>query len=484
MAEGTDIKRSIARGFAWEGATKLVVQIVSWISTIFVARTLVPDDYGIVAISGIFTGVLSLITEFGLGAGIVTRRSVSDEELNKCFWLGIAVSAALYAVIFIGAPFVAAAYDLPLLEGIMRLAGLGLLISALRIVPYSLVLRDLDYRYRALVEMTGQFIQAVSTIGFAVAGYGAWSLVLGYLLAQGFNTGAFLLRARGLSRPVLTFAGIEHFIDFGVKITGARLLGFFVQTCDMMIISALLGSRVAGVYSVSFNLATAPLDKIGSVFNRVAFPAIARLKDEPERSRTLLLRLHLYLLAIASPALLGISLLAPEIVTVLLTDKWQEAIPVLQILCIANIIRLSGMVMPTVLEGLGLAGRVFKYQLVSALVLPLGFAVGAKWGIQGVTAAWLIAYPIVYSWLLYMTAQALGMRARTLLASVVPVGLANLGMAACVLLMREAMPDLAPWWRIVCLGLTGALAYAALMWLLLPRAVLSEFRSSLGALRS
>jgi teichuronic acid exporter len=484
MVEGTDIKRSIARGFAWEGATKLTVQVVSWISTIFVARTLVPDDYGVVAISGLFTGVLSLITEFGLGAGIVTRREVSDEELNKCFWLGLAASLVLYAVIFAGAPFVAAAYDLPLLEGIMRLAGLGLLISALRIVPYSLVLRSLDYRYRALVEMFGQFIQAASTIGFAVAGFGAWSLVLGYLLAQAFNTGAFLLRARGLGRPVLTFKGIEHFIDFGVKITGARLLGFFVQTCDMMIISALLGSRVAGVYSVSFNLATAPLDKIGAVFNRVAFPAIARLKDEPERSRTLLLRLHFYLLAIASPALLGISLLAPEIVNVLLTEKWREAIPVLQILCIANIVRLSGMVMPTVLEGLGLAGKVFKYQLVSALVLPLGFAIGSQWGIRGVTAAWLVAYPVVYFWLLRITVEALGMQMRTLIASVAPVGFANLGMAACVLLMRGALPELEPWWRIVCLGLTGAAVYAALMWMLLPRTVWVELRSSLGALRS
>jgi teichuronic acid exporter len=477
MVEGTDIKRSIARGFAWEGATKLTVQIVSWISTIFVARTLVPDDYGVVAISGLFT-------EFGLGAGIVTRREISDDELNKCFWLGIFASLTLYAVIFLSAPLIAAAYGVPLLEGIMRLAGLGLLISALRIVPYSLVLRQLDYRYRALVEMVGQFIQAAATVGFAVAGFGAWSLVLGYLMGQSFNTGAFLLRARGIGRPILTFSGIEYFIDFGMKLTGARLLGFFVQSCDMMIVSALLGSRIAGVYSVSFTLATAPLDKIGAVFNRVAFPAVARLKDEPERSRSFLLRLHFYLLAIASPALLGMSLLAPELVDVLLTEKWLEAVPVLQLLCLANIIRLSGVVMPTVLEGLGLAGKVFKYQLVSALVLPLGFAIGANWGIRGVTAAWLVAYPIVYFWLLRMTVEALGMQMRTLLASVTPVALANIGMAVCVVALRGAFSEFAPWWRIVGLALTGAAAYVALMWILLPRSVWSELRSLRRALRS
>jgi teichuronic acid exporter len=484
MSEGKDIKRSIARGFAWEGATKLTVQIVSWVSTIFVARTLIPDDYGVVAISGLFTGVLSLITEFGLGAGIVTRREVTDQELNKCFWLGTFVSILLYGVIFAAAPYIADAYDLPLLKDILRLAGVGLLISALRIVPYSLVLRDLNYRYRALTEMFGQFIQAAGTIALAATGFGAWSLVVGYLLAQIFITGAFLLRAHGIGRPVLTFRGIEHFVDFGVKITGARLLGFFVNSCDMMIISALLGARVAGVYSVSFNLATAPLDKIGAVFNRVAFPAIARLRDEPQRSRTLLLRLHFYLLALASPALLGISLLAPDIVSVLLTDKWREAVPVLQILCLANIVRLSGMVMPTVLEGLGLAGQVLRYQFVSALLLPVGFVVGSYWGIAGVTGAWLVVYPIVYFWLLRLTVRALGMKVGTIMASVAPVMIANLAMAAAVWIARQFMLELESWWRIVLLTAIGVATYSIVMWMILPRSAWVELRSSFGAMRS
>src|SRR4029079_15464807 len=115
---------------------------------------------------------------------------------------------------------------------------------------------------------------------------------------------------------------------------------------DMAMITSLLGARAAGVYSVAFNLASAPLDKIGAIFNRVAYPAVARVNDDPDKARRFLLPLHFTLLAVASPALVGASLVAPDLVAVLLTGKWEAAVPVLQVVCIANIVRLSGMLLP------------------------------------------------------------------------------------------------------------------------------------------
>lgn len=474
----------IARGFAWEGLSKLGVQIISWVSTIWVARLLSPEDYGLVATSGLFTGVMSMIMEFGLGAGIVTRKEVTDKELNQCLWLSVTASLILYAILFVAAPYIADAYDLPQLTNILRVAALGLPIAAWRVVPYSLLLRNLNYRYRALIEMCGQFIQAASVVVFAMHGFGAWSLVWGYLASGVFLTVAFVATRPKFGRPTLSTEGIEGILRFGVRITGARALGFAVGNSDMAMITSLLGARAAGTYSVAFNLASAPLDKIGAIFNRVAFPAVARMSDDPGRSRRLLTQMHFALLMIASPVLIGASLTAPDLVAVLLTNKWEGAVPVLQIICLANILRLSGMMMPVILEGRGRAELVLRFQIVSALLLPLGFAVGSRWGLMGLTTTWLVVYPLIYLWLLRLALGEVDMRIRDLVGSVVPILLSNLAMAAAVLLARGLAQDLSHLSRLALSVVVGGVTYAIACYLFIPKTFWHEVRSTLAALRS
>src|SRR4029078_10627957 len=128
-----------------------------------------------------------------------------------------------------------------------------------------------------LTEMLGQLLQAVSVIVLAINHFGAWSLVYGYLIGQGVIALIFLVKTASPFPVSISLHGLGDLVGFGVRITGARLLGFFVSIADMLVSSATLGQRAAGLYAVSASLATAPLDKIGSIFNRVAFPLVARM---------------------------------------------------------------------------------------------------------------------------------------------------------------------------------------------------------------
>jgi O-antigen/teichoic acid export membrane protein len=474
----------IARGFAWEGLSKLAVQVVSWVSTVWVARLLTPGDYGLIATSGLFTGAITILVDFGLGAGIVTRKTINERELNQCFWLNLSASIVFYVTLFALAPVIAAAYELPQLTNILRVVGLGFPLNAWKNVSYGVQLRALNYRYRALVEMAAQFVQAALVVMLAVAGQGAWSLVIGYLGAQLFAAVAFGIRGPRIGRPTLSTAGLEDTLRFGVRITCARTLGYAVSSSDMLMITSLLGAYAAGVYTVAFNLASAPLDKIGAIFNRVAYPAVARMNEDRAKARSFLFQLHFTLLAVASPVLVGVAIVAPDLVAVLLTSKWSSATAVLQLLCIANILRLSGMLMPVILEARGRAGLVLQFQLVSALLMPLGFAAGSRWGLLGVTSAWLIVYPLIYATLLYLALKELHMRIRDLLRSSAPVLTSNLSMAVVVLVIRELLDGYSPLGRLAVLGSSGMVTYAASMALLVPRAFWQEVRSTVAALRA
>lgn len=483
MPNQENFRGRIARGFAWEGLSKLAVQIVSWVSTIWVARLLSPDDYGLVATSGLFTAAISIVTDFGLGAGLVTRKEINAREINQVQWLNLLMSGLFYGLLFTCAPFIAAAYELPELTNILRVAGLGLLISAWRSVPYAVQLRALNYRFRATVEMTGQFIQAGLVVILALHDFGAWSLILGYLASQLFMTIVFAVNGPKIGRPVLSIEGLQDVMHFGVRITGARALGFAAGSADMAMITSLLGARAAGVYSVAFNLASAPLDKIGAIFNRVAYPAVARMSDHAEKSQRFLLQLHFALLAVASPVLVGVSLTAPDLIPVLLTATWAAAVPVLQVVCIANVVRLSGMLLPVVLEARGRADLVLRFQIVSATLMPLGFYFGSHWGLSGITAVWLLVYPFIYFWLMHLALNELGVRISTFLRSVLPVVFANIAMAVVVLGVRELTPDYGHVSRLAVSVAAGVVSYVAAMAIFVPRTFWHEVRTTAVAFR-
>jgi len=182
-----------------------------------------------------------------------------------------------------------------------------------------------------------------------------------------------------------------------------------------MIIGLFLPEKIVGYYSMGFHLATMPLDKIGALFNRVAFPAISRAKDQTPFARSLFTNMHKYLLVIAYPVLIGMAMLAEELVVLLLTDKWLPVVPVIQALCVLNLLRVSGMLMPFVVSGLGYAEKTFNYALLSSIVLPIAFVVGVQFGLEGVLVGWFVAYPIFYIFLLLILLAKLEMSVRAFL---------------------------------------------------------------------
>ena len=145
-----NFKNKLVKGFAWQASTKLFVQIFSWVSTVWVARLLVPEDYGLVAMSGLVVGIFIMLATTGFAAGVVNRVTISKAELDTVFWLSIIMGCFLYGIVFLIADIVAEFYEEDKLAGIIKVAGLTVLFCALKIVPSAIALRALDYKVISL----------------------------------------------------------------------------------------------------------------------------------------------------------------------------------------------------------------------------------------------------------------------------------------------------------------------------------------------
>jgi O-antigen/teichoic acid export membrane protein len=477
------INRQVIKGFAWEGSTKLAVQIISWIATIFVARILDPSDYGVVAIAAVFVELLTLLTRIGLTEALINRSTVTQEDYDSTFWLSLLIGLTVYGILYLLAPLCAYVYRLPVLTDIMRLAGLVLVLTSLNVVPIAIAMRNLDFRYRALVEMSANFIMSITVVSLAVAGFGPWSLVWGIIARNAAEVLAYAPLLRRIPPLRIRIKETRPIISYAVHLIGAFVLEYFTLRADVLIIGFFLGQKIVGYYSIAIQISTIPMDKLGSIFNRVAFPAISRTKQDTVASRTLFLQMHRYLLALAYPILIGIALVADDAVMFLLTEKWQPIVPLLQALCVVNLLRVSGMLIPHVLQALAKVKLVLAFHALSIVVLSVAFLVGVHWGINGVAAAWIVAYPILYCILLAMLSRQLHLGMSTLVDSVRPVLVASLVMLAVLLAIEVVMLDSAEYIRLLMGIVCGATAYLG-TFVVLYRKDLQELKAGLALLRA
>lgn len=477
-----NFKASILSGFAWQSLTKLFVQVFSWVSTIIVARILAPSDYGLMATVGIFTGLLTLLFEMGLSQGLIQKKDISREEEDGIFCIGIFFGFAAYLILYFTAPYVAGFYANNDLSGLLRLSAVALILGSLKAVPFSIAMRQMNFRYRSLVEMFANFASMITVLILAYRGSGVWSLVWGYLAMNVVSTICYLplfKRWPGFTLPLKECYAI---LAFGIKVTANNLLYFIYSKADVFIIGRMLGEKMLGYYSMAFQLATMPLDKIGTIFNQVAFPAIARIQHDREQAKVLFLNLHRYLLIVTYPLLLGFALVAEELVLLLLTAKWLPIVPILQAFCVLNLLRISGMLISPVLYGRGKAGKVLVYAALSSILLPLSFWVGAAYGMQGVLIAWMIVYPILYAVLLIYCLHDLKIRFMEYLDSGVAVIIASGVMVCAVLLLKMVLMDEAVLWRLLAVMMSGAISYS-LVFVLFYKAQIREIREGIAILR-
>ena len=455
-----DIQKQMISGFAWQGVTKGIAQTASWVATIWVARLLDPVDYGIMAVAGIFTGFAFRVSELGLAEGLITRQNAEIETQESVFTLGLALATALYAMLYFGAPTAAALYGMPEIESVIRIGGIAIFLGATKSVPYAINMRALNYRYRSLVSMSAQFAQIIIMVALAYFGYGYWSLVWGFLVSQMVMAVLYwplyarFPRLRRQSQESLKAAG------FGVKLTLNRISYFILEQSPSAIIGKVLGSGILGYFSMAFRLAVLPLDQIASVFNQVVFPAIARINpDKSDDAKYLFLQTHKYLLLIAQPALIGIALVATDLVPLILTDKWNPIVPALQIFCALNVLRLSSMVFTPVLLGRDRPELVLKVTLTGLLLLPAAVYIGSKYGLLGAVVAWALVQPVLFAVALRYLMKSISMGMMEFIKSWVPASTSSIVMIVVVILLGTQLGEFSTAGRFAIQVSAGALSW-------------------------
>src|SRR2546427_4285273 len=437
VADARELDRSLVHSIAWTSGAKWAGQLLAWASTLIVARLLAPEDYGLVGMASIYLGLITLVSEFGLGSTVITLRNLSEEQVAQLNGLAVLVGLGCFAVACAAAIPLGRFFKAPQLPGVVVAMSVAFLITAFKTVPSSLLYREMRFRALALVETGCAVLLAASMIAFALFGLRYWTLVLGWLLSSALSTGAALaLRGHRFAWPRRD--SLAHAMTFSRHILVGRLAWYVYSNADFLVAGRLLGTAALGLYEVGWNMANVPIDKITSLVGRVPPAVFSAVQTDHAALRRYLLRITEGLALITFPASLGLALVAPDFVLLTLGEKWHGAIVPLQLLALSAGFRAVTPLLPQVLNAVGQFRFAMRYGALCAVVLPTGFyLMGKRWGTVGLALVWVVVFPLLVLPVYRRVSETIELSSREYVRALWPAVSASLLMAATVFTVKS-----------------------------------------------
>jgi PST family polysaccharide transporter len=460
--EPDELDTKIMRSSAWAVLGFGGTQALSLVTTIVLARLLVPSDFGLVALALAVLAVAQIAQESGLGAALIVHRGELRPAVASVSVFSPLVACALYVVAFATAPLFANIFDQPRLTAVLQVTAVVLILRGFSIAPLSLLQREMRFGPLTAIELAGGIVQAGTAIVLAVLDAGVWSLVLGQL---GFSL-AQLVLAWWFSplRPSpleARRATLRELMRFGRHVGLANFINYGNTSAEGMIVGHQLGATSLGYYSLANRLASMPVSVIGNILGRGVFAALSRLQDDMASFRRVWLENVQRLALLTIPAVIGVVLVAEPLVVALLGTQWRPAIAVLQILALNGIVRGFAATSGEVFQALHRPKlRVYVECAHLALLVP-GVAVGASWfGLKGAAGAVVLVNALTGGSAVVVVMRLLDVRVRDLARAILrPIASWAL-LAAALLSVRPLVDELPAGLALTALVTLGVAVYA------------------------
>lgn len=328
-----DLKQKTVTGVSWSFVEQILTRGVNFIIGIILARLLTPTDYGLVGMLGIFIALSQLFIDGGLAGALVRTKNPSERDFSTVYIINLVMSVVFYAILFIIAPAVASYYEQPLLKSLLRVTSLLLIIGSLSSIHGVILTIRVDFKSQTIISLITAISSGILGIVCAYRGMGAWALVIQTLTAALAGTIAKIVFVKWFPKLIFSKESFHRLFSYSSKMLVASLISILYDNAYPLVIGKRFSAADVGLYSQAGKFPGVACGTISSALNRVSFPVLSQIQDDNER----LLRVYDKYIQLASfiifPVLMGLCGCARPLVSLLLTDKWLDCVPLMQIIC-------------------------------------------------------------------------------------------------------------------------------------------------------
>ena len=332
MAE--TLKNKTVNGLAWSALDNTARYGIQFVIGIVLARLLSPDDYGLLGLVGIFTVVCTALVNGGFTTALIRKKDATDDDFNTVFICNLSMSLLLYALIFVCAPLIAEFFGRDELVALVRVSSLGLVIGALALVQQTRLTKRIDFKTQTKITLVSSAVSGIVGIAMALLGFGVWALVAQQLASHVLSTTQLYIYNRWLPRPSFSVASFHDLFGFGWKMMLSALLDAVWKELYQVVVGKFYNPATLGQYTRGQHYAKLFSQNLTMVVQRVTYPVLSSIQDEPERMVSAYRRIIRTSMFITAVTLLFLGAVSEPLIYCMIGPKWHEASTYLPLICL------------------------------------------------------------------------------------------------------------------------------------------------------
>ena len=390
-----ELKQKSVRGSAASVCAQGAKFVLQTATTVVLARLLSAEDFGLLGMAVVLTGFLGLFKDAGLGAATIQRLEVTQEQISTLFWINGAVGGVLATLTAVLAPVVVAFYGEPKLYWVTIVLGVTFVFSGLAAQHQALILREMRFVTLAKIEVLSLTISSATGVAMALLGWRYWALVGMTLVGSIVSAAGAWLADPWIPGLPRRKCGVRSMLHFGWMATCNGLVVFLAWNAHNILLGRFWGADALGLYGRAHQLATLPVQQLNSAVTGVAFSALSRIQDDPDRLARSFLRGYSLLLSMTIPIIISFALFAEEIVHVVLGAKWMEAAPIFRLLAPTGLVFALANPLSLLVISTGRVRRALSITTATTPLVIVGIALGLSNGPKGVALGYSLAMALL-----------------------------------------------------------------------------------------
>lgn len=364
----SSLKKKTFSGAVWSAVERFSSYGLQFVFSILMARLLSPSDYGTIALLNVFFAICQTFIDSGFNLAIIRKQDRTEEDFSTAFIFSMTVAIASYLLLWFSAPYIASFYKLPMLKQITRVISFNLVISTLSSMHNAKLSICLDFCSKAKISIFAVVGSCLLGLWMAYAGYGIWALVVQVMASSLIRTLLLFYYVRWIPQLRFSKSSFKSMFSFGSKMLVSGVIGNIYNNLYSIIIGKIFTPSLLGMYSKAESFATLPSLQISGVMLSVSYPALAKMQDDDERLMMAYKKIFKLSSFIIFPSMIGLASLSDPLIRLLLGDKWEGVIILLQILCFSYVWDAFNACNMNLLQLKGYSGRYLKLEIAKKIL--------------------------------------------------------------------------------------------------------------------
>lgn len=356
-------------GVTWNvigSAFKIVILLGS---SIVIARKLTPEEFAVGGIATAIMGFLTILTFQGFSQVLIQRKEIDNTIKHTVFWISFGLSMMIALIIIFLAPTIANFYNTPELVLILKILVLAIVGGALASIPSALLIKALRFKAINFIQVVAALVSSVIGIGLAIYGYGYWAIIIPLVSSQFIFVVGNMIFSRYFPSLKFSLKDFRSTFKFGSSMLGSKLLQYFNDNGDYLILGKYWAPNMFGQYFFSYEKARQPLQLILSQVHSVIFPAFSKIQDDRNKIRQYFIKgTHIFSMLNFPIHVLLIGY-ANLIIPFVFGEQWMLAIPVFRIFLIRSLLQSFGLLVPGTLMALNKPHVILYFNMLRFVII-------------------------------------------------------------------------------------------------------------------